>query len=163
MIICNSSLCCDSLVPPADLDYLTSTNLDLEGHNHTIGIHFFTFPFFFTAGPTQCDSSVPAAHLTAGEKKYPQLLDFTSTYFVSLSLPLVSSHLQAVVVQQDVCVENQRQALDDWQATISSTVSSTSSLLSSSSSRSSTLTEQGKHKSLEMQRQEAASLQVHSV
>lgn len=47
MIICNSSLCCDFLVPPADLDYLTSTNLDLEGHNHTIGIHFFTFLFFF--------------------------------------------------------------------------------------------------------------------
>ncbi|XP_039989550.1 A-kinase anchor protein 13-like isoform X2 [Xiphias gladius] len=67
--------------------------------------------------------------------------------------------LQAVVIQQDSFVEDQRQALNDRLAANSSRHSSSSSLSSSSSSRPSSLIEQEKHRSLERQRQEAASLQ----
>ncbi|XP_050929620.1 A-kinase anchor protein 13 isoform X6 [Lates calcarifer] len=67
--------------------------------------------------------------------------------------------LQAVVVQQDSFVEDQRQALNDRLTANSSRHSSSSSLSSSSSSRPSSLIEQEKHRSLERQRQEAASLQ----
>ncbi|XP_058500658.1 A-kinase anchor protein 13 isoform X2 [Solea solea] len=67
--------------------------------------------------------------------------------------------LQAVVVQQDSFVEDQRQALEDRLSTVSSKHSSSSSLSSLSSSRPSSLIEQEKHRSLEIQRQEAASLQ----
>ncbi|XP_008302665.1 A-kinase anchor protein 13 [Stegastes partitus] len=67
--------------------------------------------------------------------------------------------LQAVVVQQDSFIEDQRQALNDRFATNSSRHSSSSSLSSSSSSRPSSLIEQEKHRSLERQRQEMASLQ----
>ncbi|XP_070763222.1 A-kinase anchor protein 13-like [Enoplosus armatus] len=67
--------------------------------------------------------------------------------------------LQAVVVQQDSFIEDQRQALNDRLTTNSSRHSSSSSLSSSSSSRPSSLIEQEKHRSLERQRQEAASLQ----
>ncbi|XP_035520671.1 A-kinase anchor protein 13-like [Morone saxatilis] len=67
--------------------------------------------------------------------------------------------LQAVVVQQDSFVEDQRQALSDRLTANSSRHSSSSSLSSSSSSRPSSLIEQEKHRSLERQRQEAASLQ----
>ncbi|XP_070686695.1 A-kinase anchor protein 13-like [Pempheris klunzingeri] len=61
--------------------------------------------------------------------------------------------LQAVVVQQDSFIEDQRITGN------SSRHSSSSSLSSSSSSRPSSLIEQEKHRSLERQRQEAASLQ----
>ncbi|XP_034541586.1 A-kinase anchor protein 13 [Notolabrus celidotus] len=67
--------------------------------------------------------------------------------------------LQAVVVQQDSFIEDQRQALSDRLTANSSRHSSSSSLSSSSSSRPSSLIEQEKHRSLERQRQEAASLQ----
>ncbi|XP_069018084.1 A-kinase anchor protein 13-like isoform X2 [Embiotoca jacksoni] len=67
--------------------------------------------------------------------------------------------LQAVVVQQDSFIEDQRQALNERLATNSSRHSSSSSLSSSSSSRPSSIIEQEKHRSLERQRQEAASLQ----
>ncbi|XP_074533166.1 uncharacterized protein LOC141796122 isoform X2 [Halichoeres trimaculatus] len=67
--------------------------------------------------------------------------------------------LQAVVVQQDSFIEDQRQALSDRLTASSSRHSSSSSLSSSSSSRPSSLIEQEKHRSLERQRQEAASLQ----
>ncbi|KAM4619268.1 uncharacterized protein ACJ7VT_008478 [Polymixia lowei] len=68
--------------------------------------------------------------------------------------------LQAVVVQQDSVIEDQRQALNDRPATNpSSRHSSSSSLSSCSSSRPSSLIEQEKQRSLERQRQEAASLQ----
>ncbi|XP_044047786.1 A-kinase anchor protein 13-like isoform X3 [Siniperca chuatsi] len=67
--------------------------------------------------------------------------------------------LQAVVVQQDSFIEDQRQALNDRLTANSSRHSSSSSLSSSSSSRPSSLIEQEKHRSLERQRQEAASLQ----
>ncbi|XP_040893517.1 A-kinase anchor protein 13 isoform X2 [Toxotes jaculatrix] len=67
--------------------------------------------------------------------------------------------LQAVVVQQDSFIEDQRQALNERLAANSSRHSSSSSLSSSSSSRPSSLIEQEKHRSLERQRQEAASLQ----
>ncbi|XP_075996739.1 A-kinase anchor protein 13-like, partial [Genypterus blacodes] len=67
--------------------------------------------------------------------------------------------LQAVVVQQDSFIEDQRQALNDQLTANSSRHSSSSSLSSSSSSRPSSLIEQEKHRSLERQRQEAASLQ----
>ncbi|XP_051239077.1 A-kinase anchor protein 13 isoform X3 [Dicentrarchus labrax] len=67
--------------------------------------------------------------------------------------------LQAVVVQQDSFIEDQRQALSDRLTANSSRHSSSTSLSSSSSSRPSSLIEQEKHRSLERQRQEAASLQ----
>ncbi|KAM9376696.1 A-kinase anchor protein 13-like isoform 2-T2 [Pholidichthys leucotaenia] len=67
--------------------------------------------------------------------------------------------LQAVVVQQDSFIEDQRQALNDRLLGTSSRNSSSSSLSSSSSSRPSSLIEQEKHRSLERQRQEVASLQ----
>ncbi|KAI3371769.1 hypothetical protein L3Q82_024322 [Scortum barcoo] len=67
--------------------------------------------------------------------------------------------LQAVVVQQDSFIEDQRQAMNDRLTANSSRHSSSSSLSSSSSSRPSSLIEQEKHRSLERQRQEAASLQ----
>ncbi|XP_055011082.1 A-kinase anchor protein 13-like isoform X1 [Boleophthalmus pectinirostris] len=67
--------------------------------------------------------------------------------------------LQAVVVQQDSFIEDQRQALNERLTTNSSRHSSSSSLSSASSSRPSSLIEQEKHRSLERQRQEAASLQ----
>ncbi|KAK2841770.1 hypothetical protein Q5P01_011970 [Channa striata] len=67
--------------------------------------------------------------------------------------------LQAVVVQQDSFIEDQRQTLNDRLTANSSRHSSSSSISSSSSSRPSSLIEQEKHRSLERQRQEAASLQ----
>lgn len=75
--------------------------------------------------------------------------------------------LQAVVIQQDSFIEDQRQALSSQLSTTSSrqsisSSSSCSSLSSSTSSRPSSLIEQEKHRSLERQRQEVASLQVSS-
>ncbi|XP_055078580.1 A-kinase anchor protein 13-like isoform X4 [Periophthalmus magnuspinnatus] len=67
--------------------------------------------------------------------------------------------LQAVVVQQDSFIEDQRQTLNERFTANSSRHSSSSSLSSVSSSRPSSLIEQEKHRSLERQRQEAASLQ----
>ncbi|XP_012775937.2 uncharacterized protein LOC101476157 isoform X4 [Maylandia zebra] len=72
--------------------------------------------------------------------------------------------LQAVVIQQDSFIEDQRQALSSQLSTTSSrqsisSSSSCSSLSSSTSSRPSSLIEQEKHRSLERQRQEVASLQ----
>ncbi|XP_039665953.1 A-kinase anchor protein 13 isoform X4 [Perca fluviatilis] len=67
--------------------------------------------------------------------------------------------LQAVVLQQDSFIEDQRQNLSDRLAATSSRHSSSSSLSSTSSSRPSSLIEQEKHRSLERQRQEAATLQ----
>ncbi|KAK5867946.1 hypothetical protein PBY51_012398 [Eleginops maclovinus] len=67
--------------------------------------------------------------------------------------------LQAVVVQQDSFIEDQRQTLNERLVANSSRHSSCSSLSSSSSSRPSSLIEQEKHRSLERQRQEAATLQ----
>ncbi|CAK6978516.1 A-kinase anchor protein 13 isoform X2 [Scomber scombrus] len=67
--------------------------------------------------------------------------------------------LEAVVLQQDSFIEDQRQALNERFTANSSRHSSSSSLSSSSSSRPSSLIEQEKHRSLERQRQEAASLQ----
>ncbi|KAK2918323.1 A-kinase anchor protein 13 isoform X1 [Channa argus] len=67
--------------------------------------------------------------------------------------------LQAVVVQQDSFIEDQRQALNDRLSANFSRHSSSSSISSSSSSRPSSVVEQEKHRSLERQRQEAASLQ----
>ncbi|XP_034052301.1 A-kinase anchor protein 13-like [Gymnodraco acuticeps] len=67
--------------------------------------------------------------------------------------------LQAVVVQQDSFIEDQRQTLNERLVANSSRHSSSSSLSSSSSSRPSSLIEQEKHRSLERQRQEAATLQ----
>ncbi|XP_037308074.2 A-kinase anchor protein 13 isoform X3 [Pungitius pungitius] len=67
--------------------------------------------------------------------------------------------LQAVVVQQDSFIEDQRQTLSERLTANSSRHSSSSSLSSSSSSRPSSLIEQEKHRSLERQRQEAATLQ----
>ncbi|XP_071370279.1 A-kinase anchor protein 13-like, partial [Centroberyx affinis] len=75
------------------------------------------------------------------------------------SLHDLLTSLQAVVVQQDSFIEDQRQALSDRPATGSSSRNSSSSSLSSSSSRPSSLIEQEKQRSLERQRQEAASLQ----
>ncbi|XP_071776205.2 A-kinase anchor protein 13-like isoform X3 [Centroberyx gerrardi] len=75
------------------------------------------------------------------------------------SLHDLLTSLQAVVVQQDSFIEDQRQALNDRPATSSSSRHSSSSSLSSSSSRPSSLIEQEKQRSLERQRQEAASLQ----
>ncbi|CAL8357843.1 unnamed protein product [Lota lota] len=72
--------------------------------------------------------------------------------------------LQAVVVQQDSFIEDQRLALSERLAAQPSSRNSSSSSLSqasgsSSSSRPSSLIEQEKQRSLERQRQEAASLQ----
>ncbi|XP_068578877.1 A-kinase anchor protein 13-like isoform X4 [Cebidichthys violaceus] len=67
--------------------------------------------------------------------------------------------LQAVVVQQDSYIEDQRQTMSERLTANSSRHSSSSSLSSSSSSRPSSLIEQEKHRSLERQRQEAATLQ----
>lgn len=67
--------------------------------------------------------------------------------------------LQAVVLQQDSFIEDQRQALNNRLTINSSRHSSSSSLSSSSSSRPSSLIEQEKHRSLDRQRQDAASLQ----
>lgn len=64
------------------------------------------------------------------------------------------------MLQQDSFIEDQRQALNERLTANSSRHSSSSSLSSSSSSRPSSLIEQEKHRSLERQRQEAASLQV---
>ncbi|XP_028971111.2 A-kinase anchor protein 13 isoform X2 [Esox lucius] len=63
--------------------------------------------------------------------------------------------LQAVVVQQDTFIEDQRHALADRTASRHSSTSS----LSSSSSRPNSLIEQEKQRSLEKQRQEVANLQ----
>lgn len=72
--------------------------------------------------------------------------------------------LQAVVIQQDSFIEDQRQALNSQLSTTSSrqsisSSSSCSSLSSLTTSRPSSLIEQEKHRSLERQRQEVASLQ----
>ncbi|XP_051739358.1 A-kinase anchor protein 13 isoform X14 [Ctenopharyngodon idella] len=69
--------------------------------------------------------------------------------------------LQAVVVQQDTFIEDQRHALNDRPQLSSRhpSVSSSTSSSSSSSSRPSSLIEQEKQRSLEKQRQEVASLQ----
>ncbi|XP_052321604.1 A-kinase anchor protein 13-like [Oncorhynchus keta] len=63
--------------------------------------------------------------------------------------------LQAVVVQQDTFIEDQRHALAERPASRHSSTSS----LSSSSSRPNSLIEQEKQRSLEKQRQEVANLQ----
>ncbi|KAL0968061.1 hypothetical protein UPYG_G00261800 [Umbra pygmaea] len=68
--------------------------------------------------------------------------------------------LQAVVIQQDTFMEEQRHALSDRPA---SRHSSSSSLSSLSSSRPNSLIEQEKQRSLEKQRQEAANLQRQQV
>ncbi|KAL2076380.1 hypothetical protein ACEWY4_028023 [Coilia grayii] len=65
--------------------------------------------------------------------------------------------LQAVVVQQDTFIEDQRQALSERPPSSTSSASSASS--SRASSRPSSLVEQERQRSLEKQRQEAASLQ----
>ncbi|XP_067292548.1 A-kinase anchor protein 13 isoform X3 [Pseudorasbora parva] len=69
--------------------------------------------------------------------------------------------LQAVVVQQDTFIEDQRHALNERPQPSSRhpSVSSSTSSSSSSSSRPSSLIEQEKQRSLEKQRQEVASLQ----
>ncbi|XP_026234746.1 A-kinase anchor protein 13 isoform X2 [Anabas testudineus] len=67
------------------------------------------------------------------------------------NLHLLLSTLQAVVVQQDSFIEDQRQALSERSSTCTS--------LSRMSSRPSSLIEQEKQRSLEKQRQELASLQ----
>ncbi|XP_078024406.1 uncharacterized protein akap13b isoform X2 [Epinephelus lanceolatus] len=67
--------------------------------------------------------------------------------------------LQAVVVQQDSFIQEQRQTLNERLNANSSRHSSSSSLSSSSSSCPSSFMEQEKHRSLERQRQEAATLQ----
>ncbi|XP_068612828.1 A-kinase anchor protein 13-like [Brachionichthys hirsutus] len=67
------------------------------------------------------------------------------------NLHLLLSTLQAVVVQQDSFIEDQRQALSERSSSCTS--------LSRASSRPSTLIEQEKQRSLEKQRQELASLQ----
>ncbi|XP_051548988.1 A-kinase anchor protein 13-like isoform X3 [Myxocyprinus asiaticus] len=66
--------------------------------------------------------------------------------------------LQAVVVQQDTFIEDQRYALNTQPSSRHPSISSTSSC-SSSSSRPSSLIEQEKQRSLEKQRQEVACLQ----
>ncbi|XP_068586980.1 A-kinase anchor protein 13-like isoform X1 [Cebidichthys violaceus] len=70
------------------------------------------------------------------------------------NLHLLLSTLQAVVVQQDSFIEDQRQALSERSSSSSSCAS-----LSRPSSRPSSLIEQEKQRSLEKQRQELASLQ----
>ncbi|XP_038563070.1 A-kinase anchor protein 13-like isoform X3 [Micropterus salmoides] len=87
-------------------------------------------------------------------KRYNEQVKHSVTYLHDL---LIS--LQAVVVQQDSFIEDQRQALTDQLTANSSRHSFSSSLSSSSSSRPSSLIEQEKHRSVERQRQEAASLQ----
>uniref|UniRef100_A0A8C8E298 Uncharacterized protein n=1 Tax=Oryzias sinensis TaxID=183150 RepID=A0A8C8E298_9TELE len=72
--------------------------------------------------------------------------------FVSVTLSVWLS-FQAVVVQQDSYIEEQRQALSERSS------SSSCSALSRQSSRPSSLVEQEKQRSLEKQRQELASLQ----
>uniref|UniRef100_A0A8C1S6N8 A-kinase anchoring protein 13 n=1 Tax=Cyprinus carpio TaxID=7962 RepID=A0A8C1S6N8_CYPCA len=69
--------------------------------------------------------------------------------------------LQAVVIQQDTFIEDQRHALSERPLPSSRhpSVSSLNSISSSSSSRPSSLIEQEKQRSLEKQRQEVASLQ----
>ncbi|KAA8595976.1 hypothetical protein FQN60_011267, partial [Etheostoma spectabile] len=67
------------------------------------------------------------------------------------NLHLLLSTLQAVVVQQDSFIEDQRQALSERSSSCTS--------LSRASSRPSSLIEQEKQRSLEKQRQELASLQ----
>ncbi|XP_049430347.1 A-kinase anchor protein 13 isoform X3 [Epinephelus fuscoguttatus] len=67
--------------------------------------------------------------------------------------------LQAVVVQQDSFIQEQRQTLNERLNANSSRHSSSSSLSSSSSSCPPSFMEQEKHRSLERQRQEAATLQ----
>uniref|UniRef100_A0A673WPP5 A-kinase anchoring protein 13 n=1 Tax=Salmo trutta TaxID=8032 RepID=A0A673WPP5_SALTR len=67
--------------------------------------------------------------------------------------------LQAVVVQQDTFIEDQRHALAERPASRHSSTSS----LSSSSSRPNSLIEQEKQRSLEKQRQEVANLQRQQV
>ncbi|XDV53176.1 hypothetical protein PO909_021750 [Leuciscus waleckii] len=71
------------------------------------------------------------------------------------------STLQAVVVQQDTFIEDQRHSLNERPQPSSRhpSVSSSTSSSSSSSSRPSSLIEQEKQRSLEKQRQEVASLQ----
>ncbi|KAK7121707.1 hypothetical protein R3I93_022706 [Phoxinus phoxinus] len=71
------------------------------------------------------------------------------------------STLQAVVVQQDTFIEDQRHSLNErpQPSTRHPSVSSSTSSSSSSSSRPSSLIEQEKQRSLEKQRQEVASLQ----
>lgn len=69
------------------------------------------------------------------------------------------STLQAVVIQQDTFIEDQRHALNDRPQPSSRHPSISSSSSSSSSSRPSSLIEQEKQRSLEKQRQEVASLQ----
>ncbi|XP_028329145.1 A-kinase anchor protein 13 isoform X2 [Gouania willdenowi] len=67
------------------------------------------------------------------------------------NLHLLLSSLQAVVVQQDSFIEDQRQALSERSSSLTS--------LTRTSSRPSSLVEQEKQRSLEKQRQEMASLQ----
>uniref|UniRef100_A0A6Q2YBN8 DH domain-containing protein n=1 Tax=Esox lucius TaxID=8010 RepID=A0A6Q2YBN8_ESOLU len=74
---------------------------------------------------------------------------------VFLSCVFFALLLQAVVVQQDTFIEDQRHALADRTASRHSSTSS----LSSSSSRPNSLIEQEKQRSLEKQRQEVANLQ----
>ncbi|XP_015247439.1 PREDICTED: A-kinase anchor protein 13-like isoform X2 [Cyprinodon variegatus] len=88
-----------------------------------------------------------------GNANLLQLLKRNSEVLHSVSnLHLLLSTLQAVVVQQDSYIEDQRQALSERS-------SSCSSLSSRQSSRPSSLIEQEKQRSLEKQRQELASLQ----
>ncbi|KAM8895086.1 A-kinase anchor protein 13 isoform 2-T3 [Spinachia spinachia] len=71
------------------------------------------------------------------------------------NLHYLLSTLQAVVVQQDSFIEDQRQALSERSSSTSSSLTS----LSRPTSRPSSLIEQEKQRSLEKQRQELASLQ----
>ncbi|XP_027869711.1 A-kinase anchor protein 13 isoform X3 [Xiphophorus couchianus] len=87
-----------------------------------------------------------------GNANLVQLLKRNSEVLHSVSnLHLLLSTLQAVVVQQDSYIEDQRQALSERSSSCSS--------LSRQSSRPSSLIEQEKQRSLEKQRQELASLQ----
>uniref|UniRef100_A0A8C7INZ5 A-kinase anchor protein 13 n=1 Tax=Oncorhynchus kisutch TaxID=8019 RepID=A0A8C7INZ5_ONCKI len=74
-------------------------------------------------------------------------------------ITIVTVLLQAVVVQQDTFIEDQRHALAERPASRHSSTSS----LSSSSSRPNSLIEQEKQRSLEKQRQEVANLQRQQV
>ncbi|XP_062418042.1 A-kinase anchor protein 13 isoform X2 [Pungitius pungitius] len=82
-----------------------------------------------------------------------QLLKRNSEQFLNSvsNLHYLLSTLQAVVVQQDSFIEDQRQALSERSSSLTS--------LSRASSRPSSLIEQEKQRSLEKQRQELASLQ----
>ncbi|XP_035992138.1 A-kinase anchor protein 13 isoform X3 [Fundulus heteroclitus] len=87
-----------------------------------------------------------------GNANLLQLLKRNSEVLHSVSnLHLLLSTLQAVVVQQDSYIEDQRQALSERSSSCTS--------LSRQSSRPSSLIEQEKQRSLEKQRQELASLQ----